>query len=132
MKQVLLSGVLASALVMWTGTALAEAPSFDPDQPFNQTFSSQMLRTLLNKALDILEDHIEVGGDLSPADSTKDQSGRLQLRIYPKGKSRSDEHLKAEGSFRFSPDSGQHDLHFRFQQPQESSRPAAPSPEGLL
>jgi hypothetical protein len=132
MKQVWISALLASALVMWTGPALAQAPSFDPDQPFDQAFSSQMLRTLLNKALDILEDHIEVAGDLSPADSTKDQGGRLQLKIYPKGKSRSDEHLKAEGSFRFSPDSGQHDLHFRFQPPHESSPSVAPSPEGVL
>jgi len=132
MKQVLISGMLALTLVVWTGTALAQAPSFDPDQPFDQAFSSQMLRTLLNKALDILDDHFEVAGGLSHADSKNDQSGRLQLKIYPKGKSHSDEHLKAEGSFRFSPGSGQHDLHFRFHPPQESPRPLAPSPEGVL
>jgi len=132
MKQLLISGMLALTLVVWTGTALAQAPSFDPDQPFDQAFSSQMLRTLLNKALDILDDHLEVAGGLSHADSKNDQSGRLQLKIYPKGKSHSDEHLKAEGSFRFSPDSGQHDLHFRFHPPQESPRPLAPSPEGVL
>jgi hypothetical protein len=121
MKHMMVPGTLISIFLMSAGTALAEAPSFDPDQPFRQSFSSQMLRTLLNQALDILDDHLEVAGDVSGSDSTTDQTGRLQLKIYPKGKSQSKEHLNAEGWFRFAPDSGQHDFHFRFQEPRDSS-----------
>jgi len=113
--------VLISIFLMSAGTSLAETPSFDPDQPFRQSFSSQMLRTLLNQALDILDDHLEVAGDVSRSDSTTDQTGRLELKFYPKGKYQSKDHLNAEGWFRFSPDSGQHDFHFRFQQPHDSS-----------
>ena len=65
MKHMLVRGALISIFLMSAGTALAEAPSFDPDQPFRQSFSSQMLRTLLNQALDILDDHLEVAGDVS-------------------------------------------------------------------
>lgn len=131
MKHIVVAGVLISIFLMSAGTSLAEAPSFDPDQPFRQSFSSQMLRSLLNQALDILDDHLEVAGDVSDSDSATDQTGRLQLKIYPKGKSQSKEHLGAEGWFRFSPDSGQHDFHFRFQQPHDSSD-HTPSSDNVL
>lgn len=132
MKHATVVGVFVSVLMMWTGTSLAEAPSFDPDQPFRQAFSSQMLRTFLNRALDVLDDYIEAAGDVSAPNSEGDQSGRLQLKFYPKGKSQSDEHLKAEGWFRFSPDSGRHDFHFRLQRPEDSPRMAPQQPGDVL
>lgn len=131
MKQLVLSCTLVSALLSWASPSLAEAPSFDPEQPF-QAFSSQMLRALLNQALDVLEDHIEVAGEVSGPNSKGDQSGRLQLKLYPNGKSQSDEHLKAEGWFSISPDIGRHDFHFRLQRQDDSPRLPSQHPDSVL
>ncbi len=110
----------------------AEVPSFDPDQPFQESLSTQMLRSLLNRALDALEDHIQIDGMLAPADTQGDQKGHLELKLYPKGKSKSDEHLKAEGWFSLSPESGMHDFHLRFQNPRERSVPRSEFPADRL
>lgn len=109
----------------------AESPSFDPDQPFRYAFSSHILRGLLNQALDLVEDRLEVAGEVSGPNSKGDRSGRVQLKLYPKGKSQSDEHLKAEGWFHFSRDTGRHDFHFRFQRPAEGP-PISSTPDDVL
>lgn len=132
MKHVVAFAGLIAVLGLYPATSSAETPLFDPDQPFRQTFSSQMLRTFLNRALDVLEDHVEVAGDLSSFDSQGDQSGRFELKLYPKGKSRSSEHLNAEGWFHFSPDSGRQDFHLRFQRPQDSLGHTPPQSEDVL
>jgi hypothetical protein len=111
--------------------AAAEAPSFDPDQPFRESLGTHALRSLLNRALDILEDHVQIDGQLSESDPKGDQRGRLELKLYPKGKSKSDEHLKAEGWFSHSPESGWHDFHFRFQSPRDHSSDNQSKPETL-
>lgn len=118
MKFTVASAGLLLALSVWPGSASAEAPSFDPDQPFRQAFNSHRLRMFFNRALDVLEDHIEIAGDLSGADAPGGHRGRVELKLYPKGKSHSGEHLKAEGWFHFSPDSQQQDFHFRFERSQ--------------
>jgi hypothetical protein len=43
----------------------------------------------------------------------------LQLKIYPDGKSKSDEHVAAEGWFHVTPEGGQQDWHFRFTLPKD-------------
>jgi hypothetical protein len=120
-------------LLCVTGPVWAtEAESFDPDQPFEQALTTSMLRSLLNQALDKLEDHVEITGNLN-ADALKDdESKHLRLKFYPEGKSKSDEHLTAEGWFRFSPEAGQHDWHFKFELPKDHSKKLPPQFESPL
>ena len=96
----------------------AEVEPFNPDAPF-QELSTSLLRSLLNQALDSLEDYVEITGKLDPDDMKGDRQGRLQFKFYPEGKSKSDEHLTAEGWFRVAPEGGQHDWHFRFMLPKD-------------
>ena len=115
-------GMLLGLFLPSAGASLAETPSFDPDQPFRQAFSSSLLRAMVNKTLDLIEDHLEIAGDVAQSDAGGEQEGRFHLRVYPKGKSQSDEHLAAEGWFRLSPDLGRQDFHLRLERPQHSSR----------
>jgi hypothetical protein len=121
-----------AVLLCYNGRSFAETPLFDPEQPFKQAFGSKMLRDIMNRTLDLIEDHIEVGGDVGPKDPSGDQQGRFSLKLYPKGKSQSGEHVAAEGWFRLSPDRGRQDFHLRFERPQEpSQRPSPPQGEML-
>ena len=99
----------------WAG----ETPSFDPEQPFQQGFATGALRSLLNGALDVLEDHLEITGNIVPDDVKGDREGRLQFKFYPEGKSKSDQHVGAEGWFHLAPEGGQQDWHFRFTLPKD-------------
>lgn len=123
---------LSAIVVLAPVTASAEVPSFDPDQPFRQAFGTHMLRSLLDRAMNALEDHLEITGDLSGSDSQGNRSGRLEFKLYPRGRSRSGAHLKAEGSFFLSPDSGRQDFHLRFQSPREPSDADARAPAESL
>ena len=106
-----------------SGLAWAGEPApFDPEQPFRQGLSTSVLRTLLNEALDALEDHVEITGKLDPESGNRDRRGNLRFKFYPDGKSNSDQHLTAEGWFRFSPDHTLRDFSFRFQRPEESGK----------
>jgi hypothetical protein len=97
----------------------SEPESFDPDQLFEQALATNLLRSLLNQALDRLEDHVESSGNLSPNETKGDRRGHLRFKFYPEGRSKSDQHLTTEGWFQFSPESGQHDWHFKFKLPED-------------
>jgi hypothetical protein len=102
----------------WAG----ETAPFDPEQPFQQGFSTSVLRSLLNKALDVLEDHLDITGNIAPDDVNGDRRGNLRFKFYPEGKSKSDQHHQAEGSFRFSPDHTLRDFYFRFKSLEEPAK----------
>ena len=104
--------VMCLAAPVWA----TEADSFDPDQPFNQAMTTSVLRSLLNQALDKLEDHVEITGNLN-SDVPKDR--HFRFKFYPEGKSKSDQHFMAEGSFRSSPESAQHDWQFKLKLPED-------------
>ena len=97
----------------------AEVEPFDPEAPFQQGLTTSLLRSLLNQAFDRLEDHIEIMGKLDSGDVKGNQQGHLQFKFYPEGKSKSGEHLAAEGSFRVAPEGGQQDWHFKFTLPKD-------------
>lgn len=99
-----------------------EAESFDPDQPFNQALTTSALRSLLNQALDRLEDHVEISGNFNSDDTKGDQGKHLRFKFFPEGKSKSDQHFTAEGWFGSSPESGQYDWRFQFRQPDDRSK----------
>jgi hypothetical protein len=58
-------------------------------------------------------------GKLDSDDVKGDRQGRLQFKFYPEGKSKSDQHLDAEGWFHVAPEAGQHDWHFRYSLPKD-------------
>lgn len=115
--------VMCLAVPVWAG----EAESFDPDQPFNQALTTTVLRSLLNQALDNLEDHVEISGNLNPDETKGDRGKHLRFKFFPEGKSKSDQHFTAEGWFRSFPESGQYDWRFQFRQPEDRSK-KHPSP----
>lgn len=81
-----------------------------------------ILCELYNRALAALQEHVEVNGLLPGDGSTGPQKGEFQLKFFPYGKSRSQEHLSAEGSFNLSPESEEPELTLRF----KSSKPERP------
>jgi hypothetical protein len=117
--------ILAAAiffLLMIPPARAGETVPFDPEQPFQQGFSTSMLRSLLNGALDVLEDHLEITGQITPDGAKGDRRGDLRLKFYPEGKSKSDQHHQAEGWFRPAPDHTLQDFYFRFKGPEEPAR----------
>jgi hypothetical protein len=116
--------VVAFFLICTAGPVwAAEAEPFNPDAPFQQGVTTNLLRSLLNHAFDRLEDHLEILGTLDSGDGKGDRQGHLQFKFYPEGKSKSDEHLAAEGWFHVAPEGGQHDWHFRFTLPKDRKNP---------
>ena len=107
--------LLGTSAPVWA----AEVEPFNPEAPFQQGLTTGLLRSLLNQAFDQLEDHIEILGKLDPDDVKGNRQGRLQFKFYPEGKSKSGEHLAAEGSFHVAPDGGQQDWHFKFTLPKD-------------
>jgi len=108
-----------------------EVEQFDPDQPFEQALSGNFLRSLLNPALDELEDHVEITGHLNP-DASRDKDRHFRFKFYPEGKSKSDQHLTVEGSFQFSPEARQHEGHFKFKLPKDRPQNLPPQFEAPL
>ena len=104
----------------WAG----DSGGFDPNQPFKEAFNQRWVQSFLNQALEALEDHFEITGNLNP-DSGQDQTNKLQFKFYPEGKSKSNDHVTAEGWFGPSKDSRQDEFHFRFAVPKSSSKPSA-------
>ncbi len=118
MRRVLSS--VALVVLCFGGPAVTSAgDTFNPDQPFQEALSLNLLRSFFTQALDRLEDHVEISSHLKQADSASDRQRSLRFKYYPEGKSKSDRHLSAEGSFSSVPESGQLDWHFRFTLPEE-------------
>ena len=115
-----------------TPASASQADEFDPDQPFEQALSTGLLRSLLNQALDRLEDHVEFSGNLNTSEAKPDQPRYLRFKFYPEGKSKSQQHLTAEGWLRSGQASRQLDWHFRFTLPEEPSQQAYPQAEEPL
>ena len=99
------------AFPVWAGER-AESIGHDElnlDEPFEQA-TKNVLRSLLNQTLGLIENHIEFKGNLQPNKETGEQQGSFQLKVYPHGKSQSDDHVSAELRFRSSPN----DQHLSF------------------
>jgi len=107
-----------------------EKELFNPDQLFDRALTTGVLRSLLNQAIERLEDHVEISGSFnSDSEEAKGEGGKhLRFKFYPEGKSKSDQHFEAEGRFRSLPESGRYDWHFQFRQPEDRSR-TYPSPQ---
>ncbi|WP_455244357.1 hypothetical protein [Petrachloros mirabilis] len=104
-------------------------PAFDPDQPFNEAMERYALESLFGRALEELEDHFDISGNLDFDEAGGTRNRWLQFRFYPDGKSRSDQYVAAEGWFGPSQESGRQEFHFRFSVPKS---PPSPRYENVL
>ena len=113
MKYGVSAAVLLVALALIPIESRASEP-FDSDEPFKQAITKNLLRSFLNQALDVLDDHLEIVGSLNPDQKQGDRQQYLKFRFHPKGKSKSNESKTAEGWIDQAPYSSQQDFHFRF------------------
>ena len=113
---------ILAAQPVWAG------PEFDPEQPF-KGLGQQLLESFLGQALAALDDHFEMSGALDPKG---DKKQTLRFKFYPNGKSKSDDHITAEGWFGPSTDSRQDEFHFRFAVPKSLTEPLSALPENVL
>ena len=84
----------------------------------DKTTPEKLLRGLFDQALATIQEYVEVDGSLPSQESRR--AGEFHLKLFPHGKSRSQEHVGAEGSFNLSPDADQQEFTLRF----KSSKPA--------
>ena len=118
-------GLLITALLFLVPPlATAEdRPAFGVDleriagELLDQTTPERFLRGLFDRALTTIHDYVEVEGSL-PSEGTP-AVGEFRLKLFPQGRSRSQEHVTAEGSFNLAPDKDQEQLILRF----KSSKP---------
>jgi hypothetical protein len=125
-----LAGAVFVVLVAVQPVVAAE-PEFDPEQPF-KGLGQRLLESFLGQALGALDEHFEMSGSLDSTPSQHDKKQTLRFKFYPNGKSKSDDHIAAEGWFGPSPDSRQEEFHFRFTVPKSLSESSHSQPENVL
>ena len=127
----LLTATIILAVFLATPLWAGESGAFDPDQPF-KGLSQRLLESFLGQAMEALDDHFEIAGDLDPDSAQDDRTKKLRFKFYPHGKSKSDEHIAAESWFGLSKDFNQHEFHFRFTVPKSSTQPSSDLPDNVL
>lgn len=116
----------AASLLMTTGVHLAAAAEGQDPQAselFDHLIPKDALRHLYNQALSTLQEYVDVEGKLPGKGSSQQQAGEFRLKLFPQGKSRSQEHMSAEGSFRRSPDTDQQEFTLRFKSSRTPQQP---------
>ena len=108
------------AIPAWAGGS----EEFDPDQPFREAMTKNLLRSWFNQALDVLDDYLEITGTLAPDEANGE--------FYPEGKSNSDDSITAEGWAGRSPDRRRQEFYFRFSLPESSSEHSSEQFEQVL
>lgn len=112
--------------------AAADRSAPEVNQLFDHVIPKGLLRDLYNQALSTFHEYIELEGSL-PGEGSPQQHqqypGEFRLKLFPQGKSRSEEHLSAEGSYRLAPDSDQREFTLRFKSTKKSPRPVTPNDE---
>jgi hypothetical protein len=73
-----------------------------------------------------------MSGSLDSLESPSDKKQTLRFKFYPNGKSKSDDHIAAEGWFGPSTDSRQEEFHFRFSVPKSLSESLPARSENVL
>lgn len=126
-----LAGAMLTIMVFVAPPVWAGAPEFDPEQPF-KGMGQQLLESFLGQALQALDDHFEMSGSLNPKSAQSDDKKTLRFKFYPNGKSKSKEHITAEGWFGPSTDAQQEEFHFRFTVPKSLTLPPPAQPENVL
>ena len=95
----------------------------------DKTKPENLLHELFDQAVATVREYVEVEGNLPALESRR--SGEFRLKLFPQGKSHSQEHLSAEGSFRLSPEADQQEFTLRFRSSKPSQHSVPPSGEIL-
>lgn len=111
--------------------AWAAEPEFDPEQPFKGA-GQRLLESFLGQALQSLDDYFEMSGNFNADAKSNGQKNALRFKFYPNGKSKSKEHIAAEGWFGPSTDARQDEFHFRFTVPKSLTDSLSEQPENVL
>jgi hypothetical protein len=127
----LLMGVALVLMLVATPVWAGGAGDFDPDQPF-KGLGQRLLESILSEALEALDDHLEIAGNFDSNSTERNQQKNLKFKFYPNGKSKSDEHIAAEGWIGPSKDSLQEEFHFLFRLPKSLTESPADLPENVL
>ncbi len=120
---------LAAPMLLTAEVPAAQAAERQDKQAsefFDQVVPKGLLRDLYNQALSTVQEYVELEGSLPGEGQSRHQAGEFRLKLFPQGKSRSREHVTAEGSFRLSPDADQREFTLRFKSTRDS--PPGPSP----
>ncbi len=94
------------------------------NEAFDKTMPGSLLRGLFDQALATLQEYVEVEGTLPSHEPRR--VGEFRLKFFPQGKSLSQDHLSAEGSFRLTPDADQQEFTLRFKSSKNPQRPVPP------
>ena len=117
--------------IMAVQPAWAAEPEFDPELPFKE-MGQRLLESFLGQALEALDEHFELSGTLDSDAQQNDRKKTLRFKFYPNGKSKSSDHIAAEGWFGPSTDSRQDEFHFRFTVPKSLTDSSSALPENVL
>jgi hypothetical protein len=95
--------ILSTAIVLGSlpTQALAQTDSF-LDLSEILTDTSRALTKAIERGIAALEDHVEVTAESKAGSSQDERSTQLRLRLFPKGKSESDEQVGADTTFNYS------------------------------
>lgn len=92
---------------------------------FAKTTPEKFLHGLFDQALATIQEYVEVEGSLPSQESRR--PGEFHLKLFPQGKSHSQEHVTAEGFFHLSPESDQPEFTLRFKSSKPSQQSVPPS-----
>ena len=69
--------LMMMVIPVWAGGS----EEFDPDQPFREAFTRNLLRSWLNHALEVLDAHLEITGTLAPHEAGGDRASQLRFKL---------------------------------------------------
>ena len=135
MNRFILAALLLTASLATTAesraTAIEDLRSADLNALLDEVIPKQLLRGLFDQTLATLQEYVEVETVLPPNESSRPRSGEFRLKLFPQGKSHSQEHVTAEGLFRLSPDADQQEFTLRFKSSKRPER-SPPPPRDVL
>ena len=112
-----------------TSPPVSEAPELRFGLPLNEEQARQFLESLFSLAAANVREFVEFESSTRSVDPTIPPQRDFRLKLYPKGKSRSQEHYTAEGSFSLEPDHPRSEFRFRFE-PEPAPDPTGPHSDG--
>jgi hypothetical protein len=113
---------VGSTCVPWPAHA-ADSPSLPPhsgiltldDLSHVGEVGRQLFGEVVDRTRRIIHNYVEIEAGHRPGMQEGTEGGNLTLRVYPKGKTESDEHYTAEAWFRLSAPEGKDNLSYDFQ-----------------
>lgn len=117
MKSILLALVIWTALAGLPVSAQGMTTFFDQEVPrmgfgLDTENPVWILEELIDRGMAFVRDHVEISKRYQKGTNGEDIQGELQIKVYPKGKTQSEESFRGNGSFEFSRPLG--GLHLRF------------------